>query len=67
MRSTQDDLSDEVMCPCSGTSRGNIQKLFEEGLDIDAISRRTGAISGCAGCEWDISQFLKELAILQQK
>lgn len=50
---------DEVMCPCSGTRRGNIQKLFEQGMDMDAISRWTGAISGCGGCEWDIAEFLK--------
>jgi NAD(P)H-nitrite reductase large subunit len=51
----------EVMCPCSGTKRGNIQSLFEQGMDIDAISRWTGAVSGCGGCEWDIAEFLKEL------
>ncbi len=57
---------DEVMCPCSGTKRGNIQSLYEQGLDIDAISRWTGAISGCGGCEWDIAQFLNELAEQQK-
>jgi bacterioferritin-associated ferredoxin len=31
-------------------------------LDQDAISRRTGALSGCAGCEWDVAQLLKQLA-----
>ena len=36
--------------------------LFEEGLDIDAISRRTGAVSGCSGCEWDIIEMLKCLS-----
>lgn len=53
---------DEVMCPCSGTTRGKIQSLFEQGLDMDAISRKTGALSGCGGCEWDIAQFMNELA-----
>lgn len=52
---------DEVMCPCSGTRRNNIQSLFEQGMDMDAISRWTGAVSGCGGCEWDIAAFLKEL------
>jgi len=56
------DPVDEVMCPCSGTTRGNIQRLFEQGLDMDAISRKTGALSGCGGCEWDIAQLLKDLA-----
>lgn len=52
----------EVMCPCSGTTRSKIQNLFEQGLDMDAISRRTGALSGCGGCEWDIAQLMNELA-----
>jgi NAD(P)H-nitrite reductase large subunit len=56
------DPADEVMCHCSGTKRGNIQILFEQGMDMDAISRWTGALSGCGGCEWDIAPFLKELA-----
>ncbi len=53
---------DEVMCHCSGTRRGYIQRLHEQGMDIEAISRWTGALSGCGGCEWDIADFLKELA-----
>ncbi|MDH2918295.1 MAG: (2Fe-2S)-binding protein [Sideroxydans sp.] len=59
--------TDEVLCQCSGTRRGNIQNLFEQGLDIQAISRWTGALSGCGGCEWDIADFLKELAEQQSK
>ncbi len=59
---TKPSQSDEVMCHCSGTRRGNIQTLFEQGLDMEAISRWTGALSGCGGCEWDIADFLKELA-----
>lgn len=50
------------MCLCSGTKRGCIQNLFEQGMDVQAISRWTGALSGCGGCEWDIGDFLKELA-----
>lgn len=62
MSTNTSDSVGELMCPCSGTTRGEIQRLFEEGLDMDAISRRTGALSGCAGCEWDVAQFLKSLA-----
>ena len=54
--------ANEVMCHCSGTTRENIQSLFEQGMDMDAISRWTGALSGCGGCEWDIAQYLKDLA-----
>jgi hypothetical protein len=31
-------------------------------MDLQAISRWTGALSGCGGCEWDIADFMKELA-----
>jgi len=62
---TMDDApgqTDEVMCHCSGTRRMYIQRLYEQGMDIDAISRWTGALSGCGGCEWDITDFLNRLA-----
>lgn len=53
---------DPVMCSCSGTRRDYIRKLYqEEGKDLQAISRWTGALSGCGGCEWDIADFLREL------
>ena len=61
MNTKNTDPENEVICPCSGTKRGNIQNLFEQGMDIDAISRWTGAVSGCGGCEWDIAEFLKDL------
>jgi NAD(P)H-nitrite reductase large subunit len=61
MNTKIDNLDDEVMCSCSGTTRGEIQNMFNEGLDMVAISRRTGALSGCAGCEWDVAHFLKAL------
>lgn len=54
--------ADEILCPCSGTTKGQIKSLFEQGKDIDAISRWTGAISGCGGCEWDITEYLELLA-----
>ncbi len=53
---------DEVMCHCSGTRRGYIRALSEQGMDIEAISRWTGALSGCGGCEWDIADFLREIS-----
>jgi len=57
-----DNIEDEVMCSCTGTRRSYIKSLFEQGKDIQAISRWTGALSGCGGCEWDIGDYLKELA-----
>lgn len=53
--------TDQVMCHCSGTRRDYIRRLYEQGMDVNAISRWTGALSGCGGCEWDIADFLKEL------
>jgi bacterioferritin-associated ferredoxin len=58
---------DEVLCGCSGTSRGDIKRLFEQGMDLAAISQWSGALSGCGGCEWDIEQFLEELAGQQKQ
>lgn len=59
--------TDHVMCHCSGTKRDNIQNLFHQGMDMAAISRWTGALSGCGGCEWDIAELLKELAEQKSK
>ncbi|MFH2139661.1 MAG: (2Fe-2S)-binding protein [Pseudomonadota bacterium] len=50
------------MCHCSGTGRAYIRSLFEQGMGVEAISRWTGAQSGCGGCEWDIADFLKNLS-----
>lgn len=52
----------EVICDCSGTTRGKIISLAEQGIvDTDTISRKTGAISGCGSCEYDIENLLDEL------
>jgi bacterioferritin-associated ferredoxin len=65
---TQDDnLDDEIMCTCSGTTRAKIKKLFNEGMDMADISNWSGALSGCGGCEWDVEQYLKELAEQQKE
>ena len=61
MNTDKNDPSDEVMCTCSGTTRGQIYDLVQQGMDIDAISRWTGAKTGCSGCEWDIEVFVKAL------
>ena len=52
---------DEVICPCSGTTKAKIKSLVEKGFDLDAISRKTGTLTGCSGCEWEIAEFIKEL------
>lgn len=60
-KSTNEDPANEVMCTCSGTTRGKIFDLYMQGLDIDSISQRTGIKTGCGGCEWDIEEFVKAL------
>ena len=62
MNTCNDNAADEIMCQCSGTTRGQIQKYFERGMNVDEISQWTGALSGCGGCEWDVAELLKELA-----
>ncbi|MDO8825295.1 (2Fe-2S)-binding protein [Methylophaga sp.] len=53
---------DEVICDCSGTTRGKIISLVEQGIvDSDTISRKTGAISGCGSCDHEIEMLLDEL------
>ena len=53
--------ADEIMCSCSGTTRGKIYDLVMQGMDFAAISQWTGVNTGCSGCEWDISEFVKAL------
>jgi bacterioferritin-associated ferredoxin len=52
----------EILCDCSGTTKGKILSLIDEGVDtLDAISRRTGTNSGCGSCEYDIQDLLDDL------
>ena len=57
----KDCPADEIMCTCSGTTRGKIYDLVMQGKDFEAISQWTGVNTGCSGCEWDISEFVKAL------
>ncbi|AFJ01231.1 NAD(P)H-nitrite reductase [Methylophaga frappieri] len=61
MMSQNNADSDEILCDCSGTTRGKILSLVAQGIvDTDTISRKTGCISGCGSCEWDIEILLDE-------
>lgn len=52
---------DEVICDCTGTTRGKILALIEHGAtDVDSISRKTGLMTGCGSCEWDVEAILDE-------
>lgn len=61
MNTQANAVENEVMCTCTGTTRGNIYDLVQQGMDAAAISRWTGAMSGCAGCECDIQAFVTAL------
>ena len=62
MSASELNQQDEVMCPCSGTKRSTIQRMFEQGLTVEEISQRSGALSGCGGCEWDIAEFVESVS-----
>lgn len=62
-----EDSPDEVLCSCSGTTRGMIQDLVRQGKDLEAISRYSGALTGCGGCEWDIGELVKALEQAQSE
>jgi NAD(P)H-nitrite reductase large subunit len=52
---------DMVICDCSGTTKRKILQLIEEGSDtVDAVSRKTGAQSGCGGCEYDLELIFQQ-------
>lgn len=61
MTAETDMPDDEIMCPCTGTTRSLICELHAQGKDMEAISRYTGILTGCGGCEWDIAQYLEML------
>lgn len=57
-----DDDTDELMCDCTGTTRSLIERLYFDGYDMDRISSKTGIMTGCGSCEWDIEAYLAALA-----
>lgn len=51
----------DVICRCSGTTETQIRRYVEQGIDdLDEISRATGAVSGCGGCDSDILHLIAE-------
>lgn len=67
MPNTEQENPKEVMCSCSGTTRGLIIDLVAQGKDLEAISRYSGALSGCGGCEWDIAELVNRLTAKSSK
>ena len=61
MSNEKNNPTEEIICDCTGTTRGKVQQLFELGFDLDAISSKTGVSTGCGGCEWEIESFIETL------
>lgn len=55
-----DNDLDEAICICSGTTKRRVIELIEEGCDLDTVSRKTGAYSGCGGCEYELELLYEE-------
>lgn len=55
------DKKADVICHCSGTTKGQIRELVNNGIDnLDGISIMTGACSGCGACDVSVLELLKE-------
>jgi NAD(P)H-nitrite reductase large subunit len=66
MRDTLPDRNTDVICGCSGTTFGQIERYVDRGIDdLEGISQASGACSGCGGCEADILELLAELRLRQ--
>jgi bacterioferritin-associated ferredoxin len=61
MNHTHQDRREDIVCRCSGTTRTQIRRLIESGVDdLEGISRATGTCSGCGACDTDILELLAE-------
>ena len=50
-----------IVCYCSGTTEERIKEIIDCGInDLDRISRKTGACSGCGACETSILELIAE-------
>ena len=60
MNDINESSKNDIICGCSGTTSAQILALLNQGvLDLDRISRITGALSGCGGCEFDLQVLLR--------
>ncbi|MFI3158107.1 MAG: (2Fe-2S)-binding protein [Methylococcaceae bacterium] len=63
MNNINPDKKQDVICHCSGTTKGQIKELVNNGVDnLDGISGMTGACSGCGACDASILEWLAEIA-----
>jgi bacterioferritin-associated ferredoxin len=49
------------ICSCTGTTKAKIQELIANKIDtLEEIINQTGVTTGCAGCEYDVAQFIEQ-------
>ena len=61
MNDIKPDNHSDIICHCSGTTQGKIKAILDMGSnDLDVISRKTGACSGCGACETLVLQLIAE-------
>ena len=62
MNDIRPDKNKDVICHCSGTTTEKIKELVANNInDLDGISRKTGACSGCGACETSIVELIAEV------
>lgn len=61
MSETRPDRAQNLVCHCSGTTLEKIQALLAQQIDdLEAISRHTGACTGCGSCESVIVALIRQ-------
>ncbi len=54
-------MNKEIICHCSGTTKATIESLLSNNItDLDEISRKTGACSGCGSCESSVLDLIAD-------
>jgi len=62
MNDIKPEKNKDVICHCSGTTKEKIKELVANYItDLDGISRKTGACSGCGACETSIVELIAEV------
>lgn len=62
------DDKEDLLCYCTGTTRSKIQQLLnEQMMDLKAIINETGVTTGCAACEYDVTQFVEQALRVSRK
>lgn len=60
MNATDQAEQDEIICDCTGTTKGKVLSLIEQNADLDKISSATGACTGCGSCDVEIMNLIAE-------